>query len=221
MKYKNLLFDLDGTLTDSREGITNSIQYALDKLGGPKEEKETLLKYIGPPLSETFKDYFDDLETQKKAVLTYRERYEDYGWKENRVYEGVHEMLKALKDAGYKIFMGTSKPKKYAGYIADYFEFSQYFDEIFGASLDGKINTKEQVLAYALDHIYSGSYDEQENKDVLMIGDRFYDVCGAAEFGIPTLGVSYGFGSEEELRANGALDVVDSPKAVVDWLGNC
>ncbi|MGN0164781.1 MAG: HAD hydrolase-like protein [Lachnospiraceae bacterium] len=218
--YDILFFDLDGTLTDSSEGITKSIAYALEKMGVECDDLSTLLKYIGPPLSVSFRDYFqgDDIE---KAVKLYRERYNETGWMENRVYDRVPEMLARLKAENKKIYMATSKPEHFAKRIAEYFGFAKYFDGICGATTDLKRNTKQEVLAYALEMggVPLGGHSlVLDDTQVLMIGDRYYDVEGAGAFGIKTLGVTYGFGTKEELDSYGAIAAVDTPDAVADYI---
>lgn len=218
--YEILLVDLDGTLTDSSEGITKSIAYALEKMGVECKDRNELKKYIGPPLTVSFRDYFDG-EDINKAVRLYRERYSETGWKENRVYEGVPEMLAALKASGRKIFMATSKPEHFAKQIAEYFDFAKYFDVICGATTDLVRYNKQQVVEYALE--VAGVELGRDGKvsdpsQVLMIGDRHHDVEGAGVFGIKTLGVTYGFGTSEELLGCGAVAAVDTPEEVVKWI---
>ncbi len=205
-----LFFDLDGTLTDSSEGIYNCIEFALNRYGVTVEDRSSLRKYIGPPLTAAFSDYFTG-ERINDAVLAYRERYREKGWKENRVYDGIPEALKRLKDAGYVLVMATSKPETYATWIAEYFDFAKYFDYICGASFDGTVSTKAEVFRHAMD--ISGAKEEA----IFMIGDRYYDVKGAFEFGVKTLGVTYGFGTEKELTEAGAAAVVDTPAEVADY----
>lgn len=210
--YKALLFDLDGTLTDSSEGITKSIAYALKEMNVACEDLNELKKYIGPPLSVSFRDYFEG-EDITKAVKLYRLRYNEIGWKENRVYDGVIEMLASLKASGIRLIMATSKPEVFAIKIAEYFKFAEYFELLGGATTDGTRNDKHEVINYVLEN--TGLSNPEE---ILMIGDRYHDVEGAAKFGIKTLGVTYGFGTDKELLAAGAIDVVDSPEEVVNYV---
>lgn len=205
-----LFFDLDGTLTDSSEGVCKSFAFALNRLGVRTDNLESLKKYLGPPLSVGFADFFEG-EKIKEAETAYRERYRDVGWKENRVYDGMPEALERLRRAGYKIVMATSKPEPYARQIAEYFDFAKYFDYICGATFDGRISSKAEVIRYALDT--TGANPEE----VCMIGDRFYDVEGAAAFGIGTLGVTFGFGTREELLGAGAFDTVGTPAEIADY----
>lgn len=210
--YKTLLFDLDGTLTDSSEGITKSIAYALKEMGVKCEDLNELKKYIGPPLSVSFADFFKG-EDIGKAVGLYRVRYNEIGWKENKVYDGVIDMLASLKANGIRLIMATSKPEVFATKIADYFEFAEYFEILGGATTDGTRNDKHEVIEYVL-----AKANLQYPEEVLMVGDRHHDVEGAAVFGIKTLGVTYGFGTAEELLGAGAVDVVLSPEEVVKYV---
>lgn len=209
---KYLFFDLDGTLTDSSEGICNSYAYALDKLGVKNVDRASLTKYIGPPLSVGFADFFEG-ERINEAVKAYRERYEVIGWKENRVYDGIPEALERLKNAGYTLVVATSKPERFAKYITEHFGLQQYFTYVCGASTDGRISTKAEVFQHALDT--SGARCE----DIVMIGDRFYDVEGAKAFGVDTIGVTFGFGTREELVKAGAVSIADTPAEIADLLG--
>lgn len=206
-----LFFDLDGTLTDSSEGIYNCIEYALNRYGVTVADRSTLRKYIGPPLTTTFSDYFTG-ERIQDAVLAYRERYSKTGWKENRVYDGVLETLKKLKGAGYILVMATSKPEEFAKNIAEYFHFADCFDYICGATFDGTRSGKAEVFRYAMD--VSGAKPDE----IYMVGDRYYDVKGAMEFGVATLGVTYGFGTEQELKEAGASAIAETPAEVASYL---
>ena len=207
---KYLFFDLDGTLTDSSEGIYNCIEYALNRYGVTVEDRSILRKYIGPPLTAAFSDYFTG-ERIQDAVLAYRERYKEIGWKENRVYDGIPEALARLKDAGYILVMATSKPETYAKWIAEFFDFAKYFDFICGASFDGTVATKAEVFRHAMEE--SGARQEE----IFMIGDRYYDVKGAMEFGVKTLGVTYGFGTKEELTEAGAAAIAETPAEIAEY----
>lgn len=211
--YSTIFFDLDGTLTDSEEGITKSVQYGLKKMGVTDcDDLSALRHFIGPPLSESFKEFFEG-EDIKRAIAFYRERYSTIGWKENRLYDGIKDMLKKIKESGRKIYMATSKPEIFAKDIAELFEISEYFDGICGATTDGVRNTKEDVVKYAIEVC-----GETNPDNILMVGDRHHDVDGAGEFGIKTLGVTYGFGTREELLGCGAIAVVDTPDEVVKFI---
>lgn len=208
---KYLFFDLDGTLTNPVEGITNCIKYALESYGVSVEDKYALKRYIGPPLSVTFSEYFEGEQIQE-AVAKYRERYNVYGWCENEPYPGIADALKRLKDAGFRVCMATSKPEVFAKRIAEHFGFAEHFHAICGASMDGKINTKEEVIRHAIET--AGVEDVEE---ILMIGDRHHDVEGAAACGIPTLGVLYGFGDREELEKAGAVAIVSTVEEMAEY----
>lgn len=204
MKY--VFLDLDGTISDSSEGITNCIAEALEQMGVPVEDKASLKKYIGPPLSVSFRDYFEG-ERVEEAIGRYRALYRVSGWKENRMYPGIPEALARLQGQGKRLVMATSKPEEFARRIAEYFGIAPYFTAICGASMDQTVNTKAEVIAYAMKTLgLTGP------EDIVMVGDRHHDVEGAAEFGIATLGVTYGFGTAEELLTAGAFAVADTPE---------
>ena len=204
--YQYILFDLDGTLTDSREGITKSVQYALDKVGIHEPDLTSLEHFIGPPLYDEFmRCYGFSPEVSKTAVAAYRERYNDIGWKENLLFDGIPAVLKALGDAGRKLGVASSKPKVFVERILDLFDIAQYFDEVSGATLDGRISTKAQVLDCALRGL--GVTDKAQ---AVLVGDRMHDVEGAKAHGIDCVGVTFGFGGRQELAEAGAAHIVDT-----------
>jgi len=237
-KYKKLFFDLDGTLTNSEEGIVRCHEYALRTLGVPEEKFGDLRRFIGPPLVICYNEFFEEEEKRQEAVRLYRKRYNEVGWKENYVYPGIHEMLERLKNAGFKMYIATSKPEHFAKRIAEYFDFAKYFDGICGASKDDKRSKKADVLQYALDMAgvelvrSNPEFDEASKTgdtgqpafklarpyEALMIGDRFYDVEGAAAFGMRTMGVTFGFGSDKELLGAGAVMLAGSALEVAEKL---
>ena len=198
--YKYILFDLDGTITDSALGITNSVKYALKKLNAPIPPYETLCKFIGPPLLDGFRDLCGfETEKAQAAVKYYREYYETTGLFENKVYDGIPEFLKALKEDGKTVVLATSKPEKFARLILEHFGIMQYFDYAAGASMDETRNKKDAVIAYALNEC------NITNKALaVMVGDRRHDIDGAKKNGISCVGVLYGFGNREELINAGA-----------------
>ena len=199
-KYKYILFDLDGTITDSALGITNSVKYALNKLNAPIPPYETLCKFIGPPLLDGFRDICGfDAEKAQEAVKLYREYYETTGLYENAVYDGIHELLRALKEKGKTVILATSKPEKFARLILEHFNLTQYFDYAAGATIDETRNKKDAVIAYALKEC-----NITDKSLAVMVGDRHHDIFGAKQNGIASIGVLYGFGSHEELTAAGA-----------------
>ena len=199
-KYKYILFDLDGTITDSALGITNSVKYALNKLNAPIPPYETLCKFIGPPLLDGFRDFCGfDTEKAQAAVRLYREYYETTGLYENAVYDGIPEFLRALKEKGKTVILATSKPEKFARLILEHFNLIQYFDYAAGATIDETRNKKDAVIAYALKEC-----NITDKSLAVMVGDRHHDIFGAKQNGISCVGVLYGFGSLEELTAAGA-----------------
>ena len=187
-----ILFDLDGTLIDSSEGIINSVIYALKKFGIEETEREKLHAFIGPPLTDSFTKYYGFSEEESwKAVDAYREYYQDKGIFECKLYDGIPDVLKAVKQAGKKALVVTSKPEVYAKQIMDHFSLTPYFTCVAGMELDGGRGTKAEVIEYAFRE--NGITDL---KNVLMIGDREYDVIGAHKIGIDCLGILYGFGDK-------------------------
>lgn len=204
--YQYILFDLDGTLTDSREGITKSVQYALDQIGIHEPDLTSLEHFIGPPLYDEFiRCYGFSPEVAKNAVAAYRERYNEVGWKENLLFDGIPAVLKALGDAGRKLGVASSKPKVFVERILNLFDIAQYFDVVSGATLDGKVSTKAQVLDCALNGL--GVTDKAQ---AVLVGDRMHDVEGAKAHGIDCVGVTFGFGGRQELAEAGAAYIVDT-----------
>ena len=212
--YKAILFDLDGTLTESGEGITKSVQYALGKLGKPEEDLEKLKVFIGPPLMEQFMKYADlDEETARKAVEYYRERYSEKGIFENRPYPGVEDMLKELKRKKYLLTVASSKPEYYVKQILDYFQLTGYFDEIVGSEMNGKRTNKAEVIEETLSRLHMSDKRDQ----VIMIGDKEHDVFGARKAGLKCIAVSYGYGTEEELKNAAPFKTVASTDEILDF----
>lgn len=198
--YKYILFDLDGTVTDSALGITNSVKYALEKLNAPAPPYETLCKFIGPPLLDGFRDFCGfDTEKAHTAVSLYREYYKETGIFENKVYDGIPELLRALKENGKAVILATSKPEKFARLILEHFDLMRYFDYAAGASMDESRNKKDGVIAYALSEC-----DIKDKSLAVMVGDRSHDILGAKANGLSSVGVLYGFGNREELKNAGA-----------------
>ncbi|MCI1209173.1 MAG: HAD family hydrolase [Treponema sp.] len=206
MKYTYLFFDLDGTLTDSAQGIINSLFYALARSGVRTTDTESLKQFIGPPLMDTFQIHYGfDRKKAETAVRYYREYYEDKGLYENSVYEGIPELLAELNKRGFKLVTATSKPEEYAVKILSHFKVADYFCFIAGSCIDETRSKKSEVINYAL-----SACGIQDKKSVLMIGDRKHDIIGAAECGIDALGVLYGFGSRDELTAAGAVSLCET-----------
>lgn len=208
--YKYILFDLDGTITDSALGITNSVKYALNKLNSPIPSYDTLCKFIGPPLLDGFRDICGfEREKAQTAVKYYREYYETTGLFENAVYDGIPELLKALKESGKSVILATSKPEKFARLILEHFNLMQYFDFAAGASMDETRNNKDAVIAYALKEC-----NIKDKSLAVMVGDRHHDVDGAKVNGISSIGVLYGFGNREELETAGADYIAEDVNAL-------
>lgn len=206
MAYDIILFDLDGTLTDPGIGITNSIIYALKKYNIQVETREELYKFIGPPLMDSFQSFFGFTEEDaEQAVVYYREYYREKGIYENHVYPGIDILLSKLKTAGKLLLVATSKPEEFAIQILEEFQLAKYFTVIAGASMDDTRIRKTDVIKYALEQC-----DNYNKENVLMVGDRNYDVLGAKEIGIASAGVLFGYGSREELEAAGADYILSS-----------
>ena len=214
--YQAILFDLDGTLTESGIGITRCVQYALEKTGKPEPDLEKLLVFVGPPLMEQFMKYADlDEQTARQAVEYYRERYAVTGIFENAVYPGIPELLEELRQKGYRLAVASSKPEKYVKQILDYFQLTEYFHEIVGSEMNGNRTKKSQVIEEPLRRL--GLSDNR--KQVLMVGDREHDVIGARQAGMVCVAVSYGYGSMEELQGAEPLQIVDSAEELLRFFG--
>jgi len=205
-----VLFDLDGTLTDPKPGITECIRHALGGLGRTPPPAEELLWCIGPPLSASFATL---LETTDDALIArslalYRERFGTVGLYENAVYPGIPEAVAAVRAAGFATFVATSKPHVYARRIVEHFRLDTLFDGVYGSEMDGTRVEKADLIAYAL------AEERLAPGRVLMIGDRQHDMIGARRCGVRAIGVSYGYGSEAELRAHGAEAIAPAPAAI-------
>jgi phosphoglycolate phosphatase len=214
MKYKNLLFDLDGTLTDSSEGIFKCIHYAFEKMGYPQPDQSLLQTFIGPPLGGSLVRGGIPESEKERAIKVYRERYNTVGKFENSPYPGMIELLQKLKSEGFMFYVATSKPEKTALEVLDHFDMTKYFDEIAGSTMDGSRETKEDVIKYLQKKIESATDGSDsttiEKHNTVMIGDTSYDILGAAECGIPTICVGWGFGDKEQMIKDGALTIVNS-----------
>ena len=212
--YDVFLFDLDGTLTDPSVGITNSVAYALDKFGITVEDKKSLYKFIGPPLVEGFSEFYGfSHQDSLKATEYYRETFSVKGIYENKVYDGVPEMLERLNRMGKKVILATSKPEKFAKEILRYFDLAKYFHFVAGATFDSTRNTKDAVISYALSE--AGIDDKQKT---VMVGDREHDVIGANANGIDSIGVLYGFGNREEMTAAGATHIIEKVHDIFNYV---
>ena len=212
--YQYILFDLDGTLTNSELGITKSVQHALKKFGIEVEDRTVLRPFIGPPLGESFQVYYGmSKEESERAIEYYRERFSVKGLYENEVYEGVEKLLQDLKESGKKLILATSKPEKFTMLILEHFDLLKYFDFVAGATMDGSRGEKADVIRYALE--ISGIKDKSE---AIMVGDRKFDILGAKENGLASIGVLYGFADREELTEAGADYIVEKAEDIVKVL---
>ena len=213
--YQYILFDLDGTLTDSKEGIMNCFKYAMEKFGDTPPADETLLTFIGPPLKQSFAKVGYDEEKVEKAIAYYRERYEPIGKYENLPVEGGVEMCQRLKAKGYRMAVASSKPQHMCVDICTHFGFAPYLDYIVGPSAHNNW-TKADVIREAMRLL---EVSEEEKSKVLMVGDRMYDVHGASECGIDCIGVEFfGYAAPGELMNAGAVAVVDTTQALEEYI---
>ena len=204
--YDYILMDLDGTITDPGLGITRCVRYALEHFGIKVGDLQELYGFIGPPLSDSFREFYGFTEEQTgEAIEKYRERFARTGMYENTVYPGMESMLEHLQAAGKKLLVATSKPEVFARQILEHFQLAGYFEFIGGATLDGARSRKEEVIRYVLE-----TYGVRDLTRAVMVGDRKYDIIGGQLLGIDTIGVSYGYGSPEELKEAGANKVVAS-----------
>lgn len=200
---KTILFDLDGTLTDSGEGIINCATLALKHFGLPVPDRQTMRVFVGPPLTDTFVKFGVPEDKADEAVEVYRNRYTTVGKFENHPYPGIQNVLQALKDQGHSLFVATSKPESMSVEIMEKFDIAKYFDMICGATFDRSRSKKEDVIAYLLQK--AGT-----TENAVMVGDTAFDVIGAAAHGIPTIGVSWGYGSVEDMQKAGAVAIANT-----------
>jgi phosphoglycolate phosphatase len=207
-----IFFDLDGTLTDPKPGITGSIQYALQKLELPVPTQDELTWCIGPPLRASFVTILGGERLADRAVALYRERFSDVGLYENSVYPDIEHVLATLRSSPRRLFVATSKPRVFAERIIDHFGLTGHFEYVFGSELDGTRVNKSELLAYAIE---TTGVDASQT---LMIGDRSHDMVGARNNGIRGIGVLYGYGSEQELLEAGASHVCASPRALLEHI---
>lgn len=213
---KRILFDLDGTLTDPFLGITRSVAYSLKSFGIEVDDLEILKPFIGPPLDVSFREYYHMDEAQSwKAVEKYREYFSKKGLFENKVYEGMEDFLQSLLNMDMKLYVCTSKPEVFAKEILDHFSLTPYFTGIYGATLDGSLKNKGDVIAHCIKQ-------EQLNiQDCMMVGNRQHDIVGAHQNQIPCIGVLYGYGSLEEFQEYHcdyiAKDLIELKKIIEEW----
>ncbi|MET7019562.1 Phosphoglycolate phosphatase [Bacillus mycoides] len=202
--YTTFLFDLDGTLTDPKEGIINAVLYVLEKMGIEEVNISELDSFIGPPIQQSFADRYNMNEIEvERAVFYFREYLKKSGLLENKVYDGIGALLQELKDAGNRLFVATSKPTVFAKQVIEHFQLTTFFEEIVGSNLDGTRIQKEEIIAHILQ-----TNEELKKEEMVMIGDRKHDVIGANSNGIASIGVLYGYGSEIELSDAGAIHIV-------------
>ena len=212
---KYVLIDLDGTITDSEEGVTKSIAYALDGFGIHVDDLKTLRKYIGPPITWSFADAGLTPEQIRPGIERYRERYNRVGLYEAKVYDGVPEMLKKLREAGKKLILATSKPIGFATKVMEYFKMDALMDDLCGAGSDTERNTKSAVIDYILE-----KHHITDKSEALMLGDTRFDVEGANLSGLKTMGVLWGFGSRESLEKEGAAYIAATPMEAAEKIIN-
>ena len=194
-----ILFDLDGTLTDPKEGITKSVRHALNHYGIQVDDLDTLTPFIGPPLTDSYKKYYGFSDEQAwEGVLVYREYFSERGWHENKEYPGIKEMLDALKKAGKVLLVATSKPEEFGRKILEYFGMAGYFDFIGGADMEETRVRKADVIRYVLEQ-YGLDRTPETLARCVMVGDREHDVLGARECGMDCVGVLYGYGDRQEM----------------------
>lgn len=202
--YKTFLFDLDGTLTDPKEGIVNSVLYALKKVGIEEVHISELDSFIGPPIQQSFIERYNMSEGEvERAVFYFREYLKQRGLFENNVYEGILKLLQQLKSSGNRIFVATSKPTVFAKQVIEHFQLTNYFEDIIGSNLDGTRIKKEEIIAHILQ-----THEELNKEEMIMIGDRKHDIIGANQNGIASIGVLYGYGCKKELTEVSATYIV-------------
>jgi phosphoglycolate phosphatase len=212
----DILFDLDGTLTDAKEGIERCIRHAVQSVGGVVPYGADLTKYIGPPLRESLSELLGNPSEQlvEEALRLYRERFEATGMYENRVYPGILELLKYVGAMHWRAIVVTSKPELYAKRIARYFRMDGFFGQIYGSQMDGKLTRKEDLIGHVL------KQESIPTAHAVFIGDRGEDIRGARANGIDSIGVTYGYGGPRELESAGATWLCDSAEAVREVLTN-
>lgn len=209
---KTVFFDLDGTLTDPMLGITGCIAHALHRLNQPVPPAEELTWCIGPPLLDSLRQLTNDA-LAPQALALYRERFSERGLFENTLYEGIRELLTQLQANAYPLYVASSKPVVYVERILEHFELRQHFTDVFGAELDGRRSDKAELLTYALKTTGAAADNS------VMVGDRRFDMLGAQHNGLGSIGVTYGYGSREELVEAGANQLVDHPAQIAMALG--
>lgn len=208
----HVLFDLDGTLTDPQEGITTCIRHALSQLNIEIDPVVDLTSYIGPPLHKTFQTLCEGTDLAETAISLYRERYSELGLYENEVYEGIPECLEQLMGVAESIHVATSKPTVFSERIIDHFELTQYFNKVYGSKLDGSLSDKTELIKHIIDQ------ESLPPKNTVMLGDRRFDMIGAKNHGLKTVGVLWGYGSREELIESRADSLCARPGEIYPQL---
>lgn len=211
MTKKTIFFDLDGTLTDSGEGIINCATLALEHFGLPVPSRQEMRVFVGPPLDQTFIKFGVPADKADEAIKVYRSRYTTIGLFENFPYPGIREMLEVLKAQGHRLFVATSKPEEMSVKILQHFQLDTYFERICGATLDGSRSHKADVIAYLLEQAEGVT-------EAVMVGDTAFDVIGAKEHGIPTIGVAWGYGLVEDMKKAGAAAIAQTPEELAAYL---
>lgn len=211
MNKKAILFDLDGTLTDSGEGIINCAQMTLEKFCLPVPSREEMRIFVGPPLTETFAKFGVPEDRLDDAIVIYRSRYIPIGAYENKPYPGIQELLDTLQRHGHRLYVATSKPEHMAVKIMEYFDIAKYFTRICGAASDRSRNTKEAVISYLMEQT-------GENHNMVMVGDTVYDILGAKALGIPAIGVSWGYGDVAQMEQAGAIAIANTTDELLSTL---
>lgn len=212
--YTIVLFDLDGTLTDPKIGITTCVQYALQKMGIEEPDLDKLIPFIGPPLTYSFKEFYHmTAEQAEQAIDYYRERFSTIGLYENAVFPGIPELLEELRQQGKTLIVATSKPTIYSVKILEYFKLESYFQSVVGSNLDGTRVEKHEVIEYVLAEL-----SEYDRSQIIMVGDRMHDIQGAKRNGIDVVGVAYGYGSREELEQAEPNYIVDTVAELREYL---
>ncbi len=218
MRYTNIIFDLDGTITEPEEGIVNGVIYALSKFNIDVEDRKSLHRFIGPPLRDSFRDFYGLTEGETEAAVKYyREYYSVNGLVENELMPGMKNALITLNNVGCKLYVATSKPEIYAKKILENLGVLHLFQVVAGSLLDGSRDKKELVIAYLLDE--AGIRLDSNYKDkTVMIGDRCFDVEGAKAMGLDNIGVTFGYGSREEFVQAGAMKIVDTAEEMTEYI---
>lgn len=211
--YKNVIFDLDGTIIQSHPGIINAVRYALERLKLPMPSEEVIFSRIGPPLGETFLFLGVKKGEENNAVSIYREYYNEIGIYECNVYDGIPEQLEKLKSSGKTLLVATSKPRVFAKRILEKYAIADYFDYIDGSNLDNTMTDKAALIIHALNQV-----GEKPDSSAVMVGDTKYDILGAKQAGIPSAGVLYGYGTKEDLIKHGAVIIIPKTEDIYNCI---